>query len=315
MKIGIIGYGNLGKALERGARLSSEFEIVGIFSRRNIKAKYAKVFNSNTVFKYENVIDCLLLAGGSSHDLPVMSPALAKKFNIVDSFDRHSEIKEHFDKVNASALAGNHSAIVSCGWDPGLFSIMRLFGKSFLNDCRISSFWGRGVSQGHSEAIRKIDGVKYAIQYTVPKTEAINEALAGKKPENAKEAHIRECYVVADSAKQREIEEEIRNIPEYFKGYETHVNFISESEFLNKHQRMFHGGRVISFGETGGENKGTAIMDFQIKMDSNPDFTAGIMLAYARAVKRLYDMKNYGAKTPFHVPPYLLLENAYFDLL
>ncbi len=315
MKIAIVGYGNLGKALEKRAFINGGFETVGVFSRRNVKTRFLPSYPQECLSEFKGKIDCLLLAGGSSSDLPTLSPKLAKDFNIVDSFDTHPKIREHFSKVNEAAKSGKHSAIISCGWDPGLFSVFRFLGKSFLEEAKISSFWGRGVSQGHSEAIKNIDGVKYAVEYTVPKDTAINRALLGNGDCDAKSSHVRECYVVAEHGREAEIEEKIKSIPEYFLGYETQVNFISEKEFIECHNKAFHGGRVISFGKTSNETEDVATMELKVKMSSNPSFTAGIMLAYARAAKRFFDLKLFGAKTPLDVPPSFFGENDLFDFI
>ncbi len=314
MKIGIVGFGNLGKGIAKRASFSEEFELVGIFSRRKINSSFAPVYRMEELYGFKERIDCLLLAGGSFSDLPSFSPALAKDFNIVDSFDTHAKIKEHFLKIDSAAASGSHAAIISAGWDPGIFSLFRLLGKSLFLDAKLSTFWGRGVSQGHSEAIKRVDGVKYAIEYTVPKESAMDKARYGISCD-AKKAHIRECYVVAEAGREREIEEKIKTIPEYFLGYETIVNFVSEEEFLERHNLAYHGGRVISFGKTGSEESDAATIELSIKMDSNPDFTAGIMLAYARAAKRFFDMGDFGAKTPLHVPLSFLYNEELFDLI
>jgi diaminopimelate dehydrogenase len=314
MKTAIVGYGNLGKALAKRQSISRDFELLGIFSRRKIESPFAPTFEMGELEKFRGKVDCLLLAGGSFSDLPKISPVLAKDFNIVDSFDTHAKIKNHFLRVDEAARRGKTAAIISCGWDPGLFSLFRFLGSAFLSDAKISSFWGRGVSQGHSEAIKRIDGVKYAIEYTVPKSEAINSAFKGVVCD-AKSSHGRECYVVAEEGRDREIEEKIKNIPEYFLGYETRVNFISKKTFFKEHNKSFHGGRVISFGKTSDEEDSVATMELSVKMNSNPEFTAGIMLAYARAAKKLCELKIFGAKTPLDVPPSFLSEDELFNVI
>lgn len=314
MKIGIVGYGNLGKGIAKRASFSEAFELLGIFSRRNVSSPYAPVYKMEDLYKFKEEIDCLLLAGGSFSDLPTLSPRLAMDFNIVDSFDTHAKIKEHFEKVDFAAKSGKHSAIISAGWDPGLLSVFRLYAKSILADAKISSFWGKGVSQGHSEAIKRIKGVKRAIQYTVPKDDAISDALRGKESQ-AQKSHVRECFVVANAGCEKEIEEKIKSIPEYFFGYETKVVFLSEEEFLKEHNKTYHGGRVISFGKTGDSAEDVATLDLSLKMSSNPDFTAGIMLAYANAAKHFYDAGDFGAKTPFDVAPALLYKGFLYNLL
>ena len=314
MKIGIVGYGNLGKGIAKRASVSDEFEIVGIFSRRKISSDFAPVYKIEKVYSFKKKIDCLLLAGGSSSDLPLFSPLFAKDFNIVDSFDNHEKVREHFESVNLSAQKGERVAIISAGWDPGIFSAFRILGKSILIDAKLSSFWGKGISQGHSEAIKRIDGVKNAVQYTIPKEEAISEALLGNIRES-KKSHVRICYVVAEPLREREIEEKIKSIPGYFKGYETNVNFISDKEFREQHNSLYHGGRVISFGKTGLENQDVATMEISLKMNANPDFTAGIMLAYARAVKRFFDIRDYGAKTPLQVPLEYIYKGDFFEFI
>ncbi len=314
MKIAVVGYGNLGKAIAKRQKMDSNFELVGIFSRRKTESSFAPVYHADEIYNFKDKVDCLLLAGGSSKDLPNISPLLAKDFNIVDSFDIHAKIKAHYFKVNESAMWGNLAAIISCGWDPGLFSLFRHLSMAFLSEANISSFWGRGVSQGHSEAIRRIEGVRYAIEYTAPKEEAVKNAFLGINSD-AKISHVRECYVVSESGLEMEIEEKIKNMPEYFLGYETIVNFISEEEFLKSHNLNFHGGRVISVGKTGSENDNVATMALSVEMSSNPEFTASIMLAYARAAKRLFDLKIFGAKTSLEVPPSFLFDGQLFNLL
>lgn len=314
MKIGVVGYGNLGKAIAKLSRERKDVELLGIFSRRSVSSEYAPVYSIGELYNFKDKLDCLLLAGGSFSDLPKLSPRLAMDFNIVDSFDNHKMAKEHFENVNARALSGKHSAIVSAGWDPGLFSLFRIIGKSFFPNAAVSSFWGRGVSQGHSEAIRRIDGVKYAVEYTVPKDEEIKKAREGIVCD-AKCAHVRECYVVAEEGRFSEIEEKIKAIPEYFRGYETIVNFITEEEFLKRHNKLYHGGRVIFCEKTDAESEEKFTMELSLGMTSNPELTASILLTYAKASKRLFDMCDFGAKTPLHVPPSLLFDGDLFDLI
>lgn len=316
MRIGIVGYGNLGKAIELRAQQTDEFEIAAVFSRRKIQEK-DYIYPLEAVDSFKGKIDCLLLAGGSSSDLPHMSPMFAEDFNVVDSFDTHSLVKKHYLNVDISAKRGNHSAIICCGWDPGFFSIFRLYVNSFLENAKVSSFWGKGVSQGHTEAIKRIDGVIDAVQYTVPLEDAVESAFRGEDIYTVKSSHMRECYVAAVPGFEREIEEKIKRIPGYFDGYKTRVFFIKQEELLKEHSKKFHAGRVVAYSKSTFGDENEVRTSLNLSMDSNPEFTAGIMLSFARAAKILFEKEIFGAKTPFDIPPSYLLprNNDTFNLL
>ena len=309
MKIAIYGYGNLGRGVECATKYHSDAELVAIFTRRapeSVKTTLGvPVYPAERVFEFEGKIDVLILCGGSATDLPKMTPMLAEHFNVIDSFDTHAKIPAHFDAVDEAAKKNNHVALISAGWDPGLFSIARLYASSVLPCGSDYTFWGRGISQGHSDAIRRIDGVLDARQYTVPVPEALSAVRGGNSPElTTREKHKRECYVVAkEGADTARIESEIKNMPNYFADYDTTVTFITLEELREKHSGMPHGGSVIRNGKTGfaGENNHT--VEFSLRLDSNPEFTASVIVAYARAVKRLCERGNFGCKTVFDVAP------------
>ena len=309
MKIAIYGYGNLGRGVECATKYHSDAELVAIFTRRapeSVKTTLGvPVYPAERVFEFEGKIDVLILCGGSATDLPKMTPMLAEHFNVIDSFDTHAKIPVHFDAVDEAAKKNNHVALISAGWDPGLFSIARLYASSVLPCGSDYTFWGRGISQGHSDAIRRIDGVLDARQYTVPVPEALSAVRGGNSPElTTREKHKRECYVVAkEGADTARIESEIKNMPNYFADYDTTVTFITLEELREKHSGMPHGGSVIRNGKTGfaGENNHT--VEFSLRLDSNPEFTASVIVAYARAVKRLCERGNFGCKTVFDVAP------------
>ena len=307
--IGLVGYGNLGKGVEKMAEHFSDLELKYIFTRRNVSdiSTYNKniaVIPYTKISEYKSTLDCLILAGGSKRDLTYQSRELAEHFNIVDSFDNHTEIKEHIKKVEENAVRGGRCAVVSSGWDPGLFSLMRLYFSAFMPRAAVNTFWGYGVSQGHSEALRGISGVKYAVQYTAPSAEAQSAAERGEIIES-KRAHRRICYIVAEEESREYIINEVRNMENYFSGYETEINFISEAEFFENHLSLPHGGSVISHVST---PCGSQLATLSLKLSSNPDFTAGILLASARAVCRLYSIGERGAKTLFDIPPKLLFD-------
>lgn len=309
MKIAIYGYGNLGRGVEAAVKYHPDAELVGVFTRRNPECVKTvtgvPVYHSDSISEFKNDIDVLIICGGSATDLPSLTPSLAEHFNVIDSFDTHAKIPEHFEAVNAAALASGHTALISSGWDPGLFSVARIYASSVLPDGVDYTFWGRGISQGHSDAIRRIEGVLDARQYTVPSPLALSSVRAGECPElTTREKHRRECYVVAkEGADRARIEREIKEMPNYFADYDTTVTFISAEELRANHSGMPHGGSVIRNGATGfaGENKHT--VEFSLKLDSNPEFTASVLVAYARAVDRMAKRGDFGCKTVFDVAP------------
>ena len=309
IKIAIYGYGNLGKGVECGVRQNPDMELFGIFTRRapeTIKTLTgAPVYSSSDILKYKDVIDVLIICGGSATDLPEMTPALAKDFNVIDSFDHHADIPKHYKNVNEAAVSGGHTALISCGWDPGLFSAARLYANAVLPDGKDYTFWGRGVSQGHSDAIRRIEGVQDARQYTVPVAKAVEAVRAGEDPElTTRDKHFRECYVVKkEGADEQAITEAIVTMPDYFADYNTSVTFISAEEMKEKHSELPHGGSVIRSGSTGLQNEHHQTIEYSLKLDSNPEFTASALLAYARAVSRLYKRGDIGCKTVFDIAP------------
>ena len=309
IKIAIYGYGNLGKGVECGVRQNPDMELFGIFTRRapeTIKTLTgAPVYSSSDILKYKDVIDVLIICGGSATDLPEMTPALAKDFNVIDSFDHHADIPKHYKNVDEAAVSGGHTALISCGWDPGLFSAARLYANAVLPDGKDYTFWGRGVSQGHSDAIRRIEGVQDARQYTVPVAKAVEAVRAGEDPElTTRDKHFRECYVVKkEGADEQAITEAIVTMPDYFADYDTSVTFISAEEMKEKHSELPHGGSVIRSGSTGLQNEHHQTIEYSLKLDSNPEFTASALLAYARAVSRLYKRGDIGCKTVFDIAP------------
>lgn len=316
IRIGIIGYGNLGRGVECQIKNNPDMELVAIFTRRNpcdIKTlTNAKVLHVKESEAMINDIDVMILCGGSAKDLREQTPYYSKLFNTVDSFDTHANIKQHFNSVDKQALENKKTAIISVGWDPGMFSINRLYAESITPNGNTYTFWGKGVSQGHSDAIRRIDGVKDAKQYTIPVLESLEKVRNGLNPNlSTREKHTRECFVVVnnDSDKKR-IEEEIKNMPNYFSDYETIVHFIDEDEMLKNHSSMPHGGFVIRTAKTGIDNENNQIIEYNLKLDSNPEFTASILLAYARACYKLNKEQNYGAKTVFDIAPSYLSEKT-----
>jgi len=307
MKIAIYGYGNLGKGVEHAVLNAPDMEMVGVFTRREpstVKTIKSKVFSADRILEFKNDIDVLIICGGSATDLPKMTPTLAEHFNVIDSFDTHAKIPEHFDAVDEVCLKNNKVALISCGWDPGMFSLARVYSEAILPNGKDYTFWGRGVSQGHSDAIRRIKGVVDARQYTVPIESALESVRNGEMPEfTARQKHLRECYVVAEEgADLKAIEQEIVTMPNYFADYDTTVNFISLQELKEKHMGIPHGGKVIRTGTTAnGENK--HVIEYSLKLDSNPEFTASVLVAYARAVNKMYYKKDYGCKTVLDVAP------------
>ena len=311
IRIGIAGYGNLGRGVETAIQKNPDLQLVGIFTRRapeSVSPCFAEtaVFHMDSLSDFQDKIDVLILCGGSKDDLPQQGPVLASQFNIVDSFDTHARIPEYYESVDAPATANKKTALISIGWDPGMFSINRLFGEALLPDGETYTFWGKGLSQGHSDAIRRVDGVKAGVQYTIPSNDAIEQVRSGARPVlSTKDKHTRECYVVlAEGADAAAVEQAIVTMPDYFADYNTTVNFIDEATLAKDHQRMPHGGFVIRSGNTSDEQK--QVLEFSLKLDSNPEFTASILVAYARACYRLNQMQQYGAKTAYDVAPGLL---------
>lgn len=310
IKIGILGYGNLGRGVECAVRQNPDMELVAVFTRRNpeevsILTQTAKVCPVDEVKEWSGEIDVLILCGGSATDLPVQSPKMAELFNIVDSFDTHAKIPEHFANVDAAAKRGGTVAIISVGWDPGMFSLNRMYANAILPNGKDYTFWGKGVSQGHSDAIRRIAGVKNAKQYTIPVDEALEAVRSGRNPDlTTREKHIRECFVVLeDGADAAKVEEEIKTMPNYFADYDTIVHFISEEELKRDHSGILHGGFVLRSGKTGWENENSHLIEYSLKLDSNPEFTSNVIVAYARAAYRLSKEGQSGCKTVFDIAP------------
>lgn len=310
IRIGIAGYGNLGKGVELAVMQNPDMELAGIFTRRDPSSlkpitEGAKVYSLADADKHTGDVDVMILCGGSATDLPVQGPQLAKLFNTIDSFDTHAKIPEHFAAVDKAAKENSHVSMISVGWDPGLFSLNRLFGNCFLPDGKDYTFWGKGVSQGHSDAIRRIEGVKDGKQYTIPVPEAIEAVRSGSNPElTTRQKHTRECFVVAEEgADKARIENEIKTMPNYFADYDTTVHFISQEELDRDHSGIPHGGFVIRSGQTGKNGETKHIIEYSLKLGSNPEFTSSVLVAYARAVARLAAEKSYGAKTVFDIAP------------
>lgn len=305
----IYGYGNLGKGVELALKNYTDFELFGVFTRRNpndVKTVTGvKTYAAKDVFKYEKDIDVMFVCGGSATDLPKITPVLAEKFNVIDSFDTHAKIPEHFDRVDKAARRGNKIALISCGWDPGLFSLGRLYSEAVTGNGKSYTFWGKGVSQGHSDAIRRIDGVTFAKEYTVPVETAVNAVKTGENPKlTERETHKRECFVVAGRGADREkIEKEIKTMPYYFDGYETTVNFVTEEELKTRYGGYPHGGKVLCAGRTGENLENKQIMELSLKLDSNPEFTGSVLTAYARGMLKAYEKGVRGAVTVFDIPP------------
>ena len=310
MKVAIYGYGNLGRGVETAIKYNTDMSLFGIFTRRapeSVKPRFedSRVFSAKDLIKYKNEIDVLIICGGSATDLPEMTPALARDFNVVDSFDTHAKIPEHFKNCDEAARDGGNVALISAGWDPGLFSIARAYAGAFLPLGKDYTFWGRGISQGHSDAIRRIAGVVDARQYTVPVTEALNAVRGGESPElSTRQKHRRECYVVAeDGADTERIEREIKEMPNYFSDYDTTVTFISLEELQKNHAGMPHGGSVIRNGNSGFDGANTHTFELSLRLDSNPEFTASVLVAYARALARMKSRNISGCKTVLDVAP------------
>lgn len=310
IRIGIVGYGNLGKSTELGIRQNDDMELVGIFTRRdpasiNVLTEGVKAYHIDDAKKMTDKIDVMILCGGSMADLPEQGPLFAELFNTVDGFDTHAKIPEYFGAIDKKAKAVNHVCVISSGWDPGMFSLNRLYGNVVLPEGKDYTFWGKGVSQGHSDAIRRVEGVKNGKQYTIPIDSAIESVRKGENPEfTTRQKHLRECFVVAKEGGDKDkIEAEIKSMPNYFSDYDTTVHFITEEELEKNHSGIPHGGFVIRSGRTGINNENTHIIEYSLKLDSNPDFTANVLLAYARAAYRLNNEGISGAKTVFDIAP------------
>ena len=310
IRIGILGYGNLGRGVECAIRQNPDMELVAVFTRRNpedvtILTETAAVCNIADAADWKDKIDVMILCGGSATDLPVQTPEYAKMFNVVDSFDTHAKIPEHFANVDAAAKEGGHIGIISVGWDPGMFSLTRMYANAILPQGNDYTFWGKGVSQGHSDAIRRVEGVKDAKQYTVPVEAALKAVRNGENPElTTRQKHTRECYVVLEEgADAKKVEEEIKNMPNYFADYDTTVHFISEEELKKNHSGIPHGGFVLRSGKTGWNEEHNHLIEYSLKLDSNPEFTASVIVAYARAAYRLANEGAKGCKTVFDIAP------------
>ncbi len=311
IRIGIVGYGNLGRGVEIALTENADMRLVGVFSRRPRASvtpvdPETRVYHMSELDDHADAIDVLILCGGSKEDLPVQGPELAARFNTVDSFDTHARIPEYFAAVDAPARANNKTALISCGWDPGLFSINRLYGEALIPDGATYTFWGRGLSQGHSDAVRRVPGVKAGVQYTIPSEEALNRVRAGGRPQlSTREKHKRECFVVLEEgADADDVRERIVTMPHYFDEYDTTVHFITEDELQRNHSAMPHGGVVIRSGNTSAEH--TQVIEYGLRLQSNPEFTASVLVTYARAVYRLSRQGQFGALTVLDVPPALL---------
>ncbi|MBQ6848300.1 MAG: diaminopimelate dehydrogenase [Clostridia bacterium] len=309
IRMGIVGYGNLGRGTESAIMQNPDTSLYGIFSRRDpstVKTvSGANVYNLDDILNHKGNIDVLIICGGSATDLPVQTPYLAEYFNVVDSFDTHAKIPEHFMNVDSAAKKGKNVAMISVGWDPGMFSLNRLYGEVILPEGKDYTFWGKGVSQGHSDAIRRIEGVIDARQYTIPVNSAVESVRKGENPElTTRQKHTRLCYVVAEeNADKDRIEKEIVTMPNYFADYDTTVNFISAEEMKRDHSGIPHGGMVIRSGKTGMNKENTHIIEYNLKLDSNPEFTSSVIVAFARAAVRMSKEGISGCKTVFDVPP------------
>ena len=310
IRVGIFGYGNLGRGVECALRQNPDMELKAVFTRRNpesvkILTENVPVYHADAAKTMKDEIDVMILCGGSATDLPVQTPALAKLFNVVDSFDNHANIPVHFENTDRAAKGAGNVAVISVGWDPGLFSLNRLYGNVILPDGKDYTFWGKGVSQGHSDAIRRVEGVANGKQYTVPVESALEAVRRGENPElTVREKHTRECFVVAkEGADKTQIENAIKTMPNYFADYDTTVNFITEEELQKNHKGIPHGGFVIRSGKTGVNLENSHIIEYSLKLDSNPEFTSSVLVAYARAAYRLKKEGACGCKTVLDIPP------------
>ena len=315
IRIGIAGYGNLGKGVEAAVKNAADMELVAVFTRRDpesvkIKPQGVKAYSFDSIADFKDKIDVIVNCGGSATDLPVTTPAIAENFSVIDSFDTHARIPEHFANVDAKAKEGGNIAVISVGWDPGMFSLNRLYMNAILPNGKDYTFWGRGVSQGHSDAIRRIDGVVDARQYTVPVESAVESVRNGENPElTTRQKHTRECYVVAEEgADKARIENEIKTMPNYFADYDTTVNFISLDELKKNHSGIPHGGSVIRSGCTGFDLDTKHTIEYSLKLESNPEFTGSVLTAYARAAYKLRESGETGCKTVFDIAPALLVD-------
>lgn len=316
IRIGIVGYGNIGRGVELAVERNEDMKLVAVVTRRDpetvkVLSEDVKKVRLDDVLSLKGEVDVMILCGGSATDLPVMGPEIVKNFNTIDSFDTHAKIPEYFANMDAVAAAAKTVGIISVGWDPGMFSLNRIYAESILVQGSTYTFWGKGVSQGHSDAIRRLPGVKNAIQYTVPIEAAVEEVRSGSEPQlTTREKHLRECYVVAEEgADLAAIEEAIKTMPNYFADYDTTVEFITEEELKENHSKMPHGGFVIRTGETGRDGN-KHVIEYSLKLDSNPEFTSSVLVAYARAAYRLAQKGDFGAKTVFDIPPVLLSQKT-----
>jgi diaminopimelate dehydrogenase len=320
IRLGIIGYGNLGRGVELAAAKAPDMELKVVFTRRDpstVKVHTdVPVVNVSEVEKWQDKLDVVIICGGSATDLPVQTPEYAQYFNVVDSFDTHARIPEHFANVDAAAKESGHIAVISCGWDPGLFSLARVYGNAILPDGKDYTFWGKGVSQGHSDAVRRIEGVKDARQYTIPIPAALEAVRNGENPElTTRQKHTREVFVVAEEGADREkITEEIRTMPNYFDEYDTTVHFIDEEEMKRNHSTMEHGGFVFRTGRTGWEDEHQHVIEYSLKLDSNPEFTTSVLVAVARAAARMHAEDQKGGRTILDIPPAYLSEKSSEEL-
>ncbi len=310
MKIGILGYGNLARGVEAAIRQNDDLELVAVFTRRNpadlkVQTEGVAVYSVDEAKGHADEIDVLVVCGGSATDLPHQTPEYAKYFNVIDSFDTHANIPAHFANVDKVARESGHIALISTGWDPGMFSLNRLYANCILPEGNDYTFWGKGVSQGHSDAVRRIAGVKNAKQYTIPVQAALDAVRSGQNPElTTREKHTRECFVVAEEgADLSAIEKEIVTMPNYFSDYDTTVHFISEEEFARDHSGIAHGGFVFRTGVTGFEGENKHVIEYSLKLDSNPEFTGSVIAAYARAINRLHKEGKNGCTTVFDITP------------
>lgn len=310
MKIGILGYGNLGRGIECAIKQNADMELSAVFTRRdpktvNILTEGVNVYSVDDILNHKDEVDVLILCGGSATDLPNQTPEYAKYFNVIDSFDTHARIPEHFENVDKMAKENGHTALISCGWDPGMFSLNRLYANAILPEGNDYTFWGKGVSQGHSDAIRRVKGVKDGKQYTIPVESALEAVRSGSNPElTTRQKHLRECFVVPEEgADLKEIEETIKNMPNYFADYDTIVHFITEEELKANHSGIPHGGFVFRTGVTGWNKENKHIIEYNLKLDSNPEFTSSVIVAFARAVDRLHKEGVNGCKTVFDIAP------------
>ena len=321
IRVGIFGYGNLGRGVESAIRQNKDMELVAVFTRRSpesvkIRTQGVAVCHADDIESYKDKIDVMILCGGSATDLPVQTPNLAKHFNVIDSFDTHARIPEHFANVDASAKESGKVAIISVGWDPGMFSLNRAYAMAILPDGKDYTFWGKGVSQGHSDAIRRVEGVLDGKQYTIPVEAALEAVRSGVNPDlSVREKHIRECFVVAkEGADKAKIEKEIKEMKNYFADYDTTVHFISKEELDRDHSGIPHGGFVIRSGKTGFNSENNHIIEYSLKLDSNPEFTSSVLVAYARAAYRLNNEGARGCKTVLDIAPSYLTEKSNEEL-